>query len=138
VPFCIGWSTMDMDGNQIELYHRSGELARRYHEYRRQRAAQAGPDRPWFFHPLGYFIDIGFSGRIPEYDKPQTRVSKRTATFAQRMGMLSRTTKIWEDKEALVLYLQTELRAGYCQGVFTAGPGFRITAVDGPRYEGCC
>jgi hypothetical protein len=96
-----------MNEAQIELYNRAGELARRYHENRRKRLSQAGPDRPWFLHPLGFFIDIGFSGGIPEYDKPQGRLSKRTAAFAQRMGILSQTTKIWKDEEALVLFHKT-------------------------------
>ena len=120
-----------MDPNQIELYNRAGELARRYHESRRQRLTQAGPERPWFFHPIGYFIDIGFSGQIPEYDKPRARLSYWTATFAQRMGMLSQNTKIWEDKEAMVFNLREELKIGYCKDLSPSRLGFRVAAANG-------
>ena len=91
-----------MNPDQIELHRRAGELARLFHEARQRRLKDPGPDRPWFFHPLGYWIDLGYSGQKPEYDQPKGRLSLRTASFAQRIGMLSRTTKIWEDKEMMV------------------------------------
>lgn len=95
-------SIMTMNANQITLYERAGELSRRFQELWKQVNEQPGPDRPWFFHPLGYWIDLGYSGEPPEYDPPTTPIDVRTAQFAQRIGVLARTTKIWLDKEALV------------------------------------
>ena len=91
-----------MDDDQTTLFDRAGELARSFHESRRRRLQEPGPDRPWFFHPLGYWIDVGYNGAIPEYDQPQAIIDPRTVEFAKRMGSLSRITKIWEDEEAMV------------------------------------
>jgi hypothetical protein len=92
-----------MNAKQINLYERAGELSRRFQELWKQINERPGPDRPWFFHPLGYWIDLGYSGVTPEYDPPRVPVDFRTAQFAQRMGVLARTTKPWLDKETLVL-----------------------------------
>ena len=91
-----------MNAHQTTLFDRAGELARSFHEARRRRLKEPGPDRPWFFHPLGYWIDVSYNGAIPEYDRPQAIIDPRTVAFAKRMGSLSRITKIWEDKEAMV------------------------------------
>lgn len=91
-----------MNSDQVAVCDRAGELARVYHESRKRRLEEAGPDRPWFFHPLGYWIDFGFSGGPPEYDQPSAKVDLQTANFARIIGGLSRTTKIWQDKEAIV------------------------------------
>jgi hypothetical protein len=91
-----------MNGDQVALYERASELARLYSEKRKQALQEPGPDRPWFFHPLGYWIDVGYSGEIPEYDQPTSRIDPRTAHFARRIGILARGTKIWENKEAMV------------------------------------
>ena len=96
-----------MKPDQISLYDRAGELARRFHEARRQRLKEPGPDRPWFFHPIGYWIDIGYTGETPEYDKPTGHLDPRTAKFARTLGALSKITKIWQDKEAMVIPLLT-------------------------------
>ena len=93
---------MTMNASQITLYERAGELSRRFQELWKEVNEQPGPDRPWFFHPLGYWIELGYSGEPPEYDPPTTPIDLRTAQFAQRIGVLARTTKVWLDKEALV------------------------------------
>jgi hypothetical protein len=93
-----------MNDDQTALFDRAGELARRFHEARRRRLKEPGPDRPWFFHPLGYWIEVGYTGQTPEYDQPKSHIDTSTAHFARRMGTLSRITRIWEDKEAMVLF----------------------------------
>ena len=95
-----------MNSDQVAVFDRAGELARVYHEARQRRLEEPGPDRPWFFHPLGYWIDFGFSGGPPEYDQPSAKVDLQTANFARIIGGLSRTTKIWQDKEAIVKSLR--------------------------------
>lgn len=92
-----------MNPQQLSLFELAGQLARRFNEAWRRRLKEPGPDRPWFFHPLGYWIDVGFNGQQPEYDQPKSKVDPRTAKFAAQMGALSRTAKIWEEKESMVL-----------------------------------
>jgi len=92
-----------MNVNQITLYERAGELSRRFQELWKQTKEKPGPDRPWFFHPFGYFIDLGYSGEKPEYDPPTVPIDFRTAQFARQIGMLSRTTRPWLNEETLVL-----------------------------------
>ena len=91
-----------MNPEQVAVFDRAGELARVYEEARNRRLKEPGPDRPWFFHPLGYWLDSGFSGEPPEYDQPLAKVDLRAANFARLIGGLSRTTRIWLDKEAIV------------------------------------
>ena len=91
-----------MNDDQLAVYDRAGELARVFNEVRKHRLQEPAPDRPWFFHPLGYWIDFGYNAGPPEYDQPSSNVDARTANFARVIGGLSRTTKIWQDKEALV------------------------------------
>ena len=91
-----------MNPPQIALLDRAGEIARLFHETKRRQLKEPGPDRPWFFHPLGYWIDVGYNRQTPEYDQPPSKINQQTVDFAQRVGELSRTTKIWEDKEAMV------------------------------------
>jgi len=102
-----------MNADQTALFERAGELARRYNEKRRQTLQEPGPDRPWFFHPLGFWIDVGYTGSTPEYDQPTARIDPRTAHFARRIGVLARTTKIWEDKDAIV---RSKLVHAYLEG----------------------
>lgn len=126
-----------MNSDQIALLDRSGELARLFHEVRRRRLKEPGPDRPWFFHPLGYWIDVGYNGQTPEYDQPTSPIDPRTANFAQRMGALARTTKIWEDKEAMVDTCLAVIILGYCPRAFAASFGLRIPTINRRRYERC-
>jgi hypothetical protein len=91
-----------MNSDQIALYQQAGELARRFNENITRLNEEPGPDRAWFFHPLGYLIDAGYSGEVPEYDRPNVEIDPRSANFAQMMGNLARTTKVWEDKKTLV------------------------------------
>lgn len=91
-----------MNPDQLALFEQAGELARRFHEARRLRLEAPGPERPWFFHPLGYYVDYGYNGSEPEYDKPESKFEPRTLQFAQQIGTLNRSTKIWQDKKAMV------------------------------------
>jgi len=93
---------MAMNANQINLYERAGELSRRFDDLWRQENDRPGPDRPWFFHTLGYWIELGYTGAPPEYDPPNVRADIRSTQFAYRIGILARTTKPWRDEEALV------------------------------------
>jgi hypothetical protein len=91
-----------MNQDQTSLYDKAGELARQFHDSRNRLQMQPGPDRPWFFHPLGYYIDLGYSGEVPEYDRPEGHFELQTTNFAKRIGVLGRIAKVWEDKKALV------------------------------------
>lgn len=91
-----------MNREQIALYERAGELAHRFNDSKVKTDEEPGPDRAWFFHPLGYWIDAGYTGQLPEYDRPNVEIDLRAANFAQMMGNLARTTKVWEDKKAMV------------------------------------
>jgi hypothetical protein len=91
-----------MNSDQLALFEGAGELARRFHEAWQLRLEEPGPERPWFFHPLGYHIDYGYHGSEPEYDKPTAKVDPRTIMFARQMGALNRTTKIWQNKKVMV------------------------------------
>jgi len=105
-----------MNVHQTSLSNQAGELARQFHETRSRRLKEPGPDRPWFFHPLGYWIDVGYNGAIPEYDQPQAIIDPRTIEFAKRMGSLSQITKVWEDKEAMVcISLAEVVILEYCE-----------------------
>ena len=96
-----------MDAEQLALFNRAGELARLFHDERRRRLKEPGPDRPWFFHPIGYWIDVGFNDQLPEYDQPESKLDVRTAVFARRIGALARLTRIWQDEETMVLTRET-------------------------------
>jgi hypothetical protein len=114
-----------MNAQQASLFDRAGELARTFHEARRRKLKEPGPDRPWFFHPLGYWIDVGYTGAIPEYDQPQAIIDPRTVDFAKRMGSLSQITKIWEDKEAMVFNSLAAITIlEYCEGSPPTSFGF--------------
>ena len=92
-----------MNPSQIVLLDQAGEIARVFLETKRRQLKEPGPDRPWFFHPLGYWIDVGYNnGQTPEYDQPTSKINQQTVDFAQRIGELSRVTKLWEDEEAMV------------------------------------
>lgn len=91
-----------MNPDQLAVFDRAGELARIFNEARKRRLQEPAPDRPWFFHPLGYWIDFGLNGGPPEYDQPSSNVDVRTANFGRLVGGLSRTTRIWQDKETIV------------------------------------
>lgn len=91
-----------MDTEQLALYNRAGELAHLFLEARRRRLKEPGPDRPWFFHPIGYEVDTGLNNAPPEYDRPDSKLDVRTAVFARKVGALARTTNIWQDDEAMV------------------------------------
>jgi hypothetical protein len=91
-----------MNSGQLSLFERAGELAHRFHEAWKLRLEEPGPERPWFFHPLGYHIDYGYNSSEPEYDEPTSKIEPRTIAFARQMGTLNRTTKIWQDKKAMV------------------------------------
>jgi hypothetical protein len=125
-----------MNTDQIALYDLAGELARRFHEARQRRLKEPGPDRPWFFHPIGYWIDLGYAGQLPEYDQPTSHLNIHTANFAQRMGTLSRVTMIWENKEAMVLStIWLKVTLGTCSRIFTAARRIRISRISGAGYE---
>lgn len=100
-----------MDTDQVALFERAGTFARLFNESRKRLLQEPAPDTAWFFHPVGYWIDYGFSQVVPEYDLPTQHLDVRTINFARRIGDLARTTKVWRDKEAMVIYLgMTDLR----------------------------
>jgi hypothetical protein len=99
-----------MNPDQIALYNKAGEFARLFQEQNRKRLEEPSPDRPWFFHPLGWCIEVGFTSARPEYDRPKAKIDSRTETFAQRIGMLAQTTQIWLDTNAMVSYLSLAYR----------------------------
>ena len=110
-----------MNADQIALFDKAGELARLFHEKKSKILQEPGPDRPWFFHPLGWCIDIGYTGVLPEYDRPTAEVDPRTATFAQRVGSLSHTTQIWEDSRTMVESLPNKKKRS---GIFSNDEGY--------------
>jgi hypothetical protein len=96
-------SRQKMDGEQVKLYERAGKLSRQFQELFKIVNDQPSPDRPWFFHPFGYWIDLGYNGERPEYDPPPLgSISLRTAAFSQRIGILARTTRAWMDEKKMV------------------------------------
>jgi hypothetical protein len=124
-----------MNNDQIALFDRAGFLAHHFKEMRRRMLSELAPDTAWFFHPVGYWIDYGFSASAPEYDLPTQHLDVRTANFARRIGDLARGTKIWGDKEAMVRLWVTDL--GLCEGAFASEFGVRVEEIDRGGYEKC-
>ena len=86
-----------MNSDQMALYERAGELARRYHESKRRDDEEQGPAMPR--GPFRAAIRTGFNGTA---FGPQSSPTTGVASFANRMGMLARVTQIWKDEKALV------------------------------------
>jgi hypothetical protein len=86
-----------MNSDQATLYERAGELARRYHESKRQKDEERIPPRPRSLFSTA--IEAGFNENP---FSPQSLVNARVASFANRMGMLAQVTRVWKDEKALV------------------------------------
>jgi hypothetical protein len=87
-----------MNPNQTALYDGAGELARRYHESKRQLNGAPAPALHGTF--LLSAIEAGFDEQPLN---PQTIANPRVANLAHRMGLLARVTRIWKDDRAMVL-----------------------------------